>query len=163
MLFFSKFLLNNVYSWGHWYPCFALLVMCPLGLKKDRQHYSHLAEPLTINLYYLTKVPIMSGPSWLCDGATIEGFAFFGIIIWWEGAEGTWIAWTISRVQEIFRTTNWKMTNIEVTGRAGIVQSVECLPGLSLWASVWYISSPTNAYSQVLGKECSAAILSENV
>ena len=32
-LFFKNFCWTHVHFWGHWYPCFRLLVMSPLGFK----------------------------------------------------------------------------------------------------------------------------------
>ena len=43
-LFFKKNWRTWVLLWGHWYPCFRLLVMFPLGSKPDGQPYLYLAE-----------------------------------------------------------------------------------------------------------------------
>ena len=33
--FFKKFLLDTCSFWGHWYPCFGILVTSPLGFKPE--------------------------------------------------------------------------------------------------------------------------------
>ena len=48
-IFFFNFCWTHVHFWGHWYPCFGLLVMSPLGFKA---RVGRLIQTLQRHMWY---------------------------------------------------------------------------------------------------------------